>query len=68
MTNLTLRSGIGAALPIVLAYLPVGFALGAASSKMGFSIFESAVCTSGIVNALDREFSPLPSISRAVEL
>ena len=42
-SDLTLRSGIAAAIPIVLAYLPVGFALGAASSKMGFSIFESAL-------------------------
>lgn len=79
MTNLTLRSGIGAALPIVLAYLPVGFALGAASSKMGFSIFESALWSalmfSGANQALlltglvsDSSFVVLVALAIAVSL
>lgn len=42
-SDLGLRAGIRAALPIGAAYLPVAFALGAASSQLGFSVFESAL-------------------------
>ena len=41
--DLSLRAGMRAAMPIAVAYLPVAFALGAASSQLGFSIFESAL-------------------------
>lgn len=41
--DLDLRAGMRAAMPIAAAYLPVAFALGAASSQLGFSIFESAL-------------------------
>lgn len=41
--DLGLRAGMRAAMPIAAAYLPVAFALGAASSQLGFSIFESAL-------------------------
>jgi len=35
--------GARAALPVAAAYLPVAFALGAASSRLGFSVVESAI-------------------------
>lgn len=35
--------GMRAATPIAIAYLPVAFALGAASSQLGFSVFDSAL-------------------------
>jgi len=37
------RGGVRAAVPIAAAYLPVAFALGAASSRFGFSVIESAL-------------------------
>ncbi len=40
---LDLRAGMRAATPIAAAYLPVAFALGAASSQLGFSVFGSAL-------------------------
>jgi 4-azaleucine resistance transporter AzlC len=45
MTGIASRFGAGvrAALPIAIAYLPVAFALGAASSQLGFSVAESAI-------------------------
>ncbi len=42
-SDLGLRAGIQAAMPIAAAYLPVAFALGAAASQLGFSILESAL-------------------------
>lgn len=42
-TGLDLGAGMRAATPIAIAYLPVAFALGAASSHLGFSIVESAL-------------------------
>ncbi|WP_372615237.1 AzlC family ABC transporter permease [Aquicoccus sp.] len=41
--DLGLRAGMRAAMPIAAAYLPVAFALGAASSQLGFSILGSAL-------------------------
>lgn len=41
--DLDLRAGMRAAMPIAAAYLPVAFALGAASSQLGFTVFESAL-------------------------
>ena len=41
--DLDLRAGMRAAMPIAAAYLPVAFALGAASSQLGFSVFGSAL-------------------------
>lgn len=41
--DLSLYAGIRAAIPIAIAYLPVAFALGAASSQLGFSVLDSAL-------------------------
>lgn len=41
--GLGLRAGVRAAMPIAAAYLPVAFALGAASSRLDFSVLESAL-------------------------
>lgn len=43
MPGFSLLAGMRAGAPIAVAYLPVAFALGAASSQLGFSVFGSAL-------------------------
>lgn len=42
-TELDFRAGMRSAMPLAAAYLPVAFALGAASSQFGFTVFSSAL-------------------------
>ncbi len=62
-----LRAGARAALPISLAYLPVAFALGAASSRLGFSTAESALWSFTMFSGANQALM-LSSLSSGVPL
>lgn len=62
-----LRAGTRAALPISLAYLPVAFALGAASSRLGFSTTESALWSFAMFSGANQALM-LSSLSAGVPL
>ena len=59
--------GIRAALPIAIAYLPVAFALGAAASRLGFSVVESVLWSLTMFSGANQALM-LSAISSGVSL
>jgi len=59
--------GVRAALPIAVAYLPVAFAIGAASSRLGFSLLESALWSMTMYSGANQALM-LSSITSGVPL